>query len=232
MGEGERGVWGQGGGKGECELLRGIAARGEDENGAEVCAEGFGDHAGPEAGDAAGSGLGKGEEVDICEGDWAILVGDEDGVATDAAEPVDHVVRIGNAAAEEEQLGGGGSEGHRELVVHAADGIGEHLVLVHNEEAGAIATQEAAFLGLESGDDDAGIEMQGEVASGDADIPTAAAPLGEFVIGEGASGYGVNGLAAKGGLEELEDEGLAGAGGGIDNHVAALAQRMDGFMLP
>jgi hypothetical protein len=70
------------------------------------------------------------------------------------------------------------------------------LVFIDDEEGGAFAADEAALLRFERGDDDGGIEVLGEVASGDADVPTAGAPFGEFVIGECAGGDGVDGLAA------------------------------------
>ena len=106
-------------------------------------------------------------------------MGDEDGVAADAAEPLGHVMGIGNAAAEEEELRLWRGEGHGELVIYTAHRVGEHLVLVHHEEAGAFAAQEAAFLSLKGGDHHAGIEAEGEIAGGDADVPAATAPLGD-----------------------------------------------------
>ena len=93
---------------------------------------------------------------------------------------------------------------------------------------------EAVLLGFQRGDDDRGGEVVGEVAGGDADVPAAGAPLGELVVGEGAGGDRVDGLAAVLAVvrPEFEDKGLSGPGGGVHDDVLAGAKGRDGLMLP
>ena len=143
-------------------------------------------------------------------------------------------VGIGDAAAEEEKLGLGWGEGEGKFIVKPAVGVADHLVFVNNEQGGSIALDEAVFLRLQRGDENGGVEIFGEVASGDADVPAASAPLGEFVIGKGAGGDGVDGLAAIFTAigPKLENERLARAGGRLDDDVLSIAQRADGLLLP
>jgi len=232
-GKGEEVEEREGGGEFAGEFLGGAAAGGEDEEGAEVGHEGAGDEAGPEAADGGGDAVGEGFEFDFLLGDGAVGVVDEDGVAANAAEPLDGFIGVGDAAAEEEKLGGGFGEGEDEFVVHAADGVAEHLVFVHDEEVGAFGAEEAAFLGFEGGDDDGGVEVVGDVAGGDADVPAGGAPFVEFVVGEGAGGDGEDGVAAAALLhEELEDEGFAGAGGSVDDDIPPRLEMTHRLLLP
>jgi hypothetical protein len=163
-----------------------------------------------------------------------MFVADENRFAAKAGEPFDDVVGIGDAAAEEEELGLRRREGESEFVIEAAVGVPDHLIFIHDEEGGAIALDEAVLLGLESGYKDGGGKIFGEVAGGDADIPAAGAPFGEFVISEGAGGDGVDGLAAifAGVGPEFKNQSFAGAGGGLDDDVFALAEGGDGLLLP
>ena len=73
-----------------------------------------------------------------------------------------------------------------------------------------------------------------EIARGDADIPAAPAPLGEFIVRQRASWDGVNRLAARLARmgPQLEDQRLAGAGRGLYHGILSLAQRGDGLSLP
>lgn len=125
-------------------------------------------------------------------------------------------------------------EGDGELIIQAPIGIADHLVFIHDEEGGAVALDEAVFLSLERGNKDRRIEVFGKVAGGDADVPAAGAPLGEFVVSEGARGDGVNRLAtistAVG--PKLENECFPSTGGRMDDDVLALAQRGHGLLLP
>ena len=164
----------------------------------------------------------------------AFLVADEDGLATEAFEPFDDLLGIGHAAAEEQELGAGRSQREGQLVIQAAVRVAEHLVFVHDEQGRAVAADEAVLLGLQGGDEDRRGKVLAQVAGGDADIPAARAPFGQFVIGQGAGGDGVNGLAAVFSLigPKLENQGLARAGRGLDDDVPALAQGGDGLLLP
>jgi hypothetical protein len=211
-----------------------LTAWGEEKDGAEGFGEGLGGEAGPMAADLGRQPPTEVLGEDFVEGNRADFVSDEDGIASEASEPVDDLIGIGDGTAEEEELGVGWGEGDGQFVVQAAILIGEHLVFVDDEEAGAVAVDEAVLLGFEGGDEDGGGEVVGEIAGGDTDVPAAGAPFGEFVIGEGAGGDGVDGLAAVLAVigPEFEDEGLAGAGGGMDDDVLSCAEGDHGFLLP
>ena len=88
--------------------------------------------------------------------------------------------------------------------------------------------------GFEGGDDEGGGGVDGDVAGDDADAPAAGAPFGVFVVGEGARWDGEEGAAGEIGLlgPALEDVGFAGAGGGVDDDVAAGFEGADGRSLP
>ena len=90
------------------------------------------------------------------------------------------------------------------------------------------------LLCFERGDEDGRAQIFREVARGDAYVPTTRAPFGEFVVGQGAGGDGVNGLAAILGLvgPELENERLARARGGLHHDILARTQRANGLLLP
>ena len=57
----------------------------------------------------------------------------------------DHVLGIGHAAAEHEQLGLGQRHRDRQLVVQATVGIAEHLVFVDDQQLGAVAIDQSVF---------------------------------------------------------------------------------------
>ena len=116
--------------------------------------------------------------------------------------------------------------------MHAAHRVADHLVFVDHEKLRPVATQEAGALRFERGDDDLGIEVQGEIAGRDADIPAAGAPFGELVVRECAGRDGEDGLAFERGIEQLENVSLARAGGRLDNHVLARLQSAHRFLLP
>ena len=84
---------------------------------------------------------------------------------------------------------------HREFIVQAAVRVAEHLILVHDEQRWPIAFDQPALLSFERGDEDRRVEIFGEIAGSDADVPAARAPFGEFVIRQRASRHGVDRLA-------------------------------------
>ena len=143
-------------------------------------------------------------------------------------------MRIAHTAAEEEQLGLGRRERDGQFVIQAAVRVAQHLILVHDEQLRAVAFDQPAFLRFERGDEDRRVEILRQVAGGDADIPAARAPFGELVIGQRAGRDRVNRLAVFFPLirPQLEDECLAGARRGMNDHVIALTQRGDGLLLP
>jgi len=209
-----------------------LAMRREDEDGAEIVAQRTGDAARPVAGDGLGDIPRERIDFNFVEGDGALALLDEGDVATavEPFEPVADRAGIGDAAAEEEELRRGRHGEDGALVVIAAHGIAEPLVLVDDVERGAVG----CLLGLERGDHERSVGSVGEVAGGDADVPALAGPLGEFVVGQRAGRDSKDDLAGTAALLEvlLEDESLARAGWGLDNDVVARCERADGLPLP
>jgi hypothetical protein len=233
-GEGQ-GIWD---GELTCEFggegFGGESTWGEDKDWPEIFGEGFGDEPRPVTTDIGGDVVIEAVGVDFVEWDGAELVPDEESAAAEAFEPFDDVVWVGDAAAEEEELGGAGCESDGELVIETAVGVAEHLVFVDDEEGGAFALDEAMFLSFEGGDEEGCVEVMGEVAGGDADVPAAGLPFGEFIVGECAGGDGVDGLVWVAALfaPEFEDERFTGAGGSLDDDIEAVAEGGDGLLLP
>ena len=79
---------------------------------------------------------------------------DKDGVPAKAPQPFHHVLRIGDAAAQQEQLRLRRGESQSQLVVEAAIRVAHHLVFVHDQERGTVTLNEAALLGFKSSDQD------------------------------------------------------------------------------
>ena len=71
--------------------------------------------------------------------------------------------------------------------MYAAHCIGDQLVFVNDEQARTFATQKSRALCFQRRNDDARVEIQGEIAGRDPNIPAAGAPFREFVVGERAS---------------------------------------------
>ena len=220
------------------EALGVAAVGGEDEDGAEAFAESAGEAFGPVALDAAGEAVDAVVDVDFFEGDGAVAGLHDGDVAAEAGEPRGDVGGVGDGAGEEEELHARVEVTEDAFVMVAAGGIGEPLVFVDGEEVagggGAGGGEKAGLDGLEGGDDDGGGGVDGEVAGDDADAPIAGAPLGEFVVGEGAGGDGEDGAAGEVVLfdEALEDVSFAGAGGSVEDDVATVIKGMDGLGLP
>ena len=108
------------------------------------------------------------------------------------------------------------------------------MVLVDDEQGRSIASDKPVFLCFEGGDKNRGIQVLGQVAGGDADVPAPGSPFSQFVIGQRPRGYCVNSLTpifAKLG-PQFEDERLAGACGRMDDHVLARSQCRHGLLLP
>ena len=157
---------------------------------------------------------------------------DQDGIAADAPEPGDDVVRILHAATEQEQLRFRRSKSEREFVVHAANGIGDHLVFVDDEQLRAVAAKETGPLRFQSRDENFRAEIDRQVAGGNADIPAAGAPFRQFVVRESARRDGENRLPFQRRIKQLEDVSLARTGGRLDDDVFPIAKRAHGVLLP
>ena len=96
-----------------------------------------------------------------------------------------------------------------------------------------LALEEAVALGFERGHDDWGPQVLAEVAGGDAHVPALGLPFGPLVVGQGTGRDGVDRLPLVARLDQqLEDVGLPGARGGLDNHVLPPPERGQGHLLP
>ena len=127
------------------EAFRRGAARREDEDGAEILGERPGHQARPVAADARWDVVVQVVRVNFLQGHRALVVFDQEGVAAQTPQPFHHVVRIGHAAAQEQELGRGRRHRQGKLVVQAAVGVAEHLVFVHHQQVGAFALDDYDF---------------------------------------------------------------------------------------
>ncbi len=84
---------------------------------------------------------------------------DENSIAPDALQPRDDVLRIPDAAAEQEQLGLRRRERERQFVMHAAHRVGDHLVFVDHEQLRTLPPEKTGALRLERGDDDFRVQV-------------------------------------------------------------------------
>ena len=123
-------------------------------------------------------------------------------------------------------------ERERQLVMHAAHRIGDHLIFVDDEKLRPVAPQKTRALSFQGGDENLRAEIQRQIAGRDADIPAARAPFREFVIGQRARRHRENGLPFQRRIKQLEDVGLPRTGRRLDDDVFPIAQRPDGLLLP
>ena len=153
---------------------------------------------------------------------------------TQTAQPVGHLIRVGHRAAQKQQLRLRWSQCQGQFVVQSSVFIAEHLVLVDDEQGGAIASDEPVFLCFEGGDKNWGVEVLGQVAGGDAYVPAPGSPFSQLVVGQRPSGHCVNGLTPVSARlrPQFEHQRLAGACGRMDDHVLARSQCRHGLLLP
>src|SRR5437870_7618752 len=143
---------------------------------------------------------------------------DQDRLAPEPMKPFYNVLWILDAAAEQQQLRVSRRQGDRQFVVQSTVGITEHLVFIYDEQCRSVAADETILLRLERSHEDGCVEIFREITSSDSDIPAAGAPLGKFVIGQGAGRDRVDRLAAIFALirPELENQSFTGARGRLD----------------
>src|SRR2546429_6768307 len=67
---------------------------------------------------------------------------DQHSLASEPTQPFHHLLRIGHAAAEQEQLRLRRRERDGEFVIQAAVGVAEHLILVHHQQRSEEHTSE------------------------------------------------------------------------------------------
>ncbi len=124
---------GQLAGKIRSHALSRLPARGEDQHRSEVLGQRLCHQAGPVT-----SNLGRNVVVEVVRMDFferhgALFVADKHCLASKPLEPFDHVLGIGHAAAEEQQLRLRRRESHCQLVVQAPIQVFHHLIFVHDE---------------------------------------------------------------------------------------------------
>src|SRR5207237_1236710 len=117
--EGER-FRGQGRGEIAREFFSGVASRSEEQDWPKISAEGIADEPRPAAADTRRSLVWQRIEIDFLQWHRPFGIGYEDGRAANPAQPRHNVLRIGDAAAEQEELCFRRREGERKLVIHAA----------------------------------------------------------------------------------------------------------------
>src|SRR5216683_3425387 len=116
--------------------------------------------------------------------------------------------------------------------MHAAHRIGNHLVFIDNEQLRSFAAKKASALRLKRRDHHTGIEIQREIASGNADIPSARAPFRQLVIRERARWNSENSLSLQHGIKQFKNVGLARTGRCLHDNIFAFTQRAHRLLLP
>jgi hypothetical protein len=172
--------------------------------------------------------------MDLLERDRPLFVADHDGLPAQSLEPFDDILRVGNAAAQEEQLRFSWSKSHGQFVIQATVSVTKHLIFVDHKQRRPASPDQMILLGLECRDHDRGVEVFCQITCGNAHIPAARAPFSEFVVGQRSRRNRINGLATILALigPELENQGLAGASRSLDHDITSLAQRRDRLLLP
>ena len=115
-------------------------------------------------------------------------------------------------------------ESERQFIMHAAHCVGDDLVFVDDKQPRAFAAQKTGALGFQRRNENPRIQIQREIARGDADIPATRSPFREFVVRQRARGHGKNRLPFERRVEQLENVGLARAGRRLHDHILAGSQ--------
>ena len=214
------------------EIFRGFSARCEEQHRPELRVQRIHHEPRPPPANPLPATVREVFQIHLLQRHGAFAVRHEHRIASDAAQPVHDILRISDAAAEEQQLRFRRREREREFVVRATHGVRDHLIFIDDEQLRPVALQQFSFLRFKCGHEHLRIEPQREVAGGDANVPPARAPLGELVIRERARRHGKDGLAAQFRHEQLEDERLPRPRRSMDHDVAPLPQSAHGILLP
>lgn len=132
---------------------------------------------------------------DFLKRNGALVRANERGFSSETFQPVDDGLGIFHAAAKKEHLRFRRRERNAELVIDSALRVAQELIFIDDEELRSAPLEERRFLCFQGGDDDFCLEIFGNVAGRDADVPAAFAPFGELVIGQCAGRDGENGLS-------------------------------------
>ena len=127
-----------------------------------------------------------------------------------------------------------GSQSQGQFVIQAPIQVAQHLIFIDDEQSRTDALDEPALLRLQSRHHDGRRQILRQIAGGDAHVPSSRAPLGQLVIGQGASGDGIDGLTAVAALvgPQFKDQSLARAGRRLHDNIFAFTQSSDGLLLP
>ncbi len=163
--------------------FRSLPARRENQDRPQIFREGLGNEPRPVSPNLARHVIAQISRVYFLKRHWTKIMPDQDRFAAEPMQPFHDILRIGDAAAEQEQLGLGRRERDGQFVVQASVQIADHLVFIHDQERRTIALDEPMFLGLQRRDEHGRAQVLRQVAGGDADVPTTGAPFREFIIG-------------------------------------------------
>ena len=83
-----------------------------------------------------------------------LLVPDQRRPPPQPFQPRHHLLRIGHAAAQEQQLRARRRQGQRQLVIQAPVRVAQHLVFVHHQQRRAVAADQPVLLRLQRRHDD------------------------------------------------------------------------------
>jgi hypothetical protein len=214
--------------------LCGLASWSEYQDGAKIFGEGFGHEPGPITLDVSGHMVAEAIGVDFLQGDRALIVTDQDGLAAKSLKPFGDILRIGDAAAEKEQLRVRRGKGDGEFVIETAVAVADHLVFIHDEQGGAFTGKQAILLSFKGSDQDGRIKVFREVAGGNPHVPPSRSPLGKLIVCESPSRDGIDGLPSIFALvrPEFENQGFPRAGRRLDDDIFPFPQCRDGLLLP
>ncbi len=87
-------------------------------------------------------------------------------------------MRISNAAAQQKELCFRRSQRKDQLVIGSTYWVRQQLIFINYQQSWTFPAQKPGFLGLERRDHYFGIEIFGQIASGNANIPSTLSPLG------------------------------------------------------
>ncbi len=113
----------------------------------------------PEFSNLEEADFGESAQIDLVLRDRPLIVPNEKRVASDPAQPFDHVLRIVHTPAEQKQLRLRRGESEGQLVVHAPDRIGDELIFIDDEQARTLPPEKTGALRLEGGDNNLGVEV-------------------------------------------------------------------------
>ena len=110
----------------------------------------------------------------------------------------------------------------------------QHLILVHHEQRRTIPADQTILLRFECRHQNRRIQILGQIAGSNANIPAAAAPFGQLIIGQGPGRHRVDRLPTVFAeiRPQLENQRLARTSRGLNHNVFAVPKRRHSLLLP